>query len=54
MAKSAMSSKSIRGPMKPRSRELALALPKIKAYTDGHAIKKVIVVKDRIINIVVA
>jgi leucyl-tRNA synthetase len=32
---------------------LALALPKIKAYTDGHAIKKVIVVKDRIINIVV-
>lgn len=33
---------------------LALALPKIKAYTDGHTIKKVIVVKDRIINIVVA
>jgi leucyl-tRNA synthetase len=32
---------------------LALALPKIKAYTDGHTIKKVIVVKDRIVNIVV-
>jgi leucyl-tRNA synthetase len=48
-----MSSKSTKGTDEATLQRLALALPKIKAYTDGHAIKKVIVVKDRIINIVV-
>ena len=33
--------------------ELVLALPKVKAYTDAHTVKKVIVVKDRIVNVVV-